>query len=105
MCRGRPVAIVGTLGPEFSGGLGRDVFLWRDGDDEFQVLSTSTERDGGRATTVWIGGPGNNGPAGTAGRDQLLGESGSDLLIGGRGVDVCRGGDGHDVTRRCETAS
>ena len=106
MCRGRPVTIVGTLGPdEFSGGLGRDVFLGRDGDDEFQGSLDVDRACGGKGDDRLIGGPGNDQLAGTAGRDQLLGESGSDLLIGGRGVDVCRGGDGHDVTRRCETAS
>ncbi|HEX6581546.1 MAG TPA: choice-of-anchor Q domain-containing protein [Actinomycetota bacterium] len=106
LCRGRPVTIVGTPGPdEFSGGLGRDVFLGRGGDDEFQGSLDVDRACGGKGDDHLIGGPGDDHLTGTAGRDLLLGEGGGDLLIGGPGVDVCRGGGGHDVTRRCETAS
>lgn len=106
LCRGRPVTIVGTPGPdEFSGGLGRDVFLGRGGDDEFQGSLDDDRACGGKGDDHLIGGPGGDQLAGTAGRDLLLGEGGSDLLTGGPGVDVCRGGGGHDVTRRCEAAS
>jgi CSLREA domain-containing protein len=104
LCRGRPVTIVGTPGPdEFSGGLGRDVFLGRGGDDEFQGSLDADRACGGKGDDHLIGGPGDDQLAGAAGRDLLLGESGGDLLVGGPGVDVCRGGDGNDVTRRCET--
>jgi Ca2+-binding RTX toxin-like protein len=106
LCRGRPVTIVGTPGPdELSGGLGRDVFLGRGGDDEFQGSLDVDRACGGKGDDHLIGGPGDDQLVGSGGRDLLLGEGGGDLLIGGRGVDVCRGGDGHDVTRRCETAS
>jgi CSLREA domain-containing protein len=106
LCRGRPVTIVGTPGPdEFSGGLGRDVFLGRGGDDEFQGSLDGDRACGGRGDDHLIGGPGNDQLAGTAGRDLILGESGDDQLNGGPGVDVCKGGNGHDVTRRCETVS
>ncbi len=105
-CRGRPVTIVGTPGPdEFSGGLGRDVFLGRGGDDEFQGSLDVDRACGGKGDDHLIGGPGDDQLAGAAGRDLLLGEGGGDLLIGGPGADVCRGGEGFDVTRRCETAS
>ena len=106
LCRGRPVTIVGTPGPdEFSGGLGRDVFLGRGGDDEFQGSLDVDRACGGKGDDHLIGGPGDDQLAGARGRDLLLGEDGSDLLIGGRGVDVCRGGSGPDVTRRCGTAA
>jgi CSLREA domain-containing protein len=106
LCRGRPVTIVGTPGPdEFSGGLGRDVFLGRGGDDEFQGSLDVDRACGGKGDDHLIGGPGDDQLAGSAGRDILLGEGGGDLLIGGPGADVCRGGEGFDVTRRCETAS
>jgi Ca2+-binding RTX toxin-like protein len=106
LCRGRPVTIVGTPGPdELSGGLGRDVFLGRGGDDEFQGSLDVDRACGGKGDDHLIGGPGNDQLVGNAGRDLLLGEGGGDLLMGGRGVDVCRGGGGHDVTRRCETVS
>ena len=106
LCRGRPVTIVGTPGPdEFSGGLGRDVFLGRGGDDEFQGSLNVDRACGGKGDDHLIGGPGNDQLAGNAGRDLLVGESGGDLLLGGPGADVCRGGDGQDRTRRCETVS
>jgi CSLREA domain-containing protein len=106
LCRGRPVTIVGTPGPdEFSGGLGRDVFLGRGGDDEFQGSLDVDRACGGKGDDHLIGGPGDDQLAGNAGRDLLIGESGDDLLIGGPGADVCSGGDGQDVTRRCETVS
>jgi CSLREA domain-containing protein len=106
LCRGRPVTIVGTPGPdEFSGGLGRDVFLGRGGDDEFQGSLDVDRACGGKGDDHLIGGPGDDQLAGNAGRDLLVGESGDDHLIGGPGADVCSGGDGQDVTRRCETVS
>jgi CSLREA domain-containing protein len=103
LCLGRPVTIVGTSGPdEFSGGVGRDVFLGLGGDDEFQGSLDLDSACGGNGDDHLIGGPGNDRLAGNGGRDVLWGEGGNDLLMGGLGSDICRGGFGHDVTRRCE---
>jgi hypothetical protein len=106
LCLGRRVTIVGTPGPDdLSGGLRRDVFLGRGGDDEFQGSLDVDRACGGRGNDHLIGGPGDDLLAGNRGRDLLVGEGGDDLLIGGPGGDVCRGGTGQDVTRRCETVS
>ncbi|HWL90104.1 MAG TPA: choice-of-anchor Q domain-containing protein [Actinomycetota bacterium] len=105
-CLGRPVTIVGTPGDdEFSGGLGRDVFLGLGGDDEFQGSLDDDRACSGNGDDHLIGGPGDDQLAGRAGRDILRGEDGDDLLIGGLGADICRGGAGQDITRRCETVS
>ncbi len=105
-CLGRPVTIVGTPGDDdLSGGLLRDVFLGRGGDDVFQGSLDVDRACGGMGDDHLIGGPGDDQLAGNPGRDLLIGEAGDDRLIGGPGADVCRGGPGHDTTRRCETVS
>jgi len=105
-CLGRPVTIVGTPGDDdLSGGLQRDVFLGRGGDDVFQGSLDVDRACGGMGDDHLIGGPGDDQLAGNPGRDLLEGEGGDDLLIGGPGADVCRGGPGQDIPRRCETVS
>ena len=105
-CLGRPVTIVGTPGDDdLSGGLQRDVFLGRGGDDVFQGSLDVDRACGGMGDDHLIGGPGDDLLIGNPGRDLLVGEGGDDLLVGGPGADVCRGGPGQDITRRCETVS
>jgi CSLREA domain-containing protein len=105
-CLGRPVTIVGTPGPDdLSGGLLRDVFLGRGGDDVFQGSLANDRACGGPGRDRLIGGPSDDRLAGSHGVDVLEGEGGDDLLLGGPGRDVCRGGDGRDVARACETTS
>jgi Ca2+-binding RTX toxin-like protein len=105
-CLGRPVTIVGTPGhDDLSGGLQRDVFLGRGGDDVFQGSLDIDRACGGMGDDHLIGGPGDDQLIGNPGRDRLVGEGGDDLLVGGPGADVCRGGPGQDITRRCETVS
>jgi CSLREA domain-containing protein len=104
LCLGRPVTIVGTPGPDdLSGGLERDVFLGRGGNDEFQGSVDVDRACGGKGDDRLIGGPGDDLLLGNGGRDVLFGEGGDDILIGGPGSDVCRGGTGNDISRRCET--
>lgn len=106
LCLGRPVTIVGTSGPDdLSGGLERDVFLGRGGNDEFQGSVDVDRACGGKGDDRLIGGPGDDLLLGNGGSDVLFGEGGDDILLGGPGSDVCRGGTGSDVTRRCETVS
>lgn len=93
-CKGKPITIAGTSGPDVITGTGaRDVVHAFGGKDTIRVKGgNDLVCAGGGNDRVW-GGPGN---------DVLYGEKGDDRLDGDGGRDTCVGGPGVDVVIECE---
>ncbi|MGH2984980.1 MAG: hypothetical protein ACRDK5_12155, partial [Solirubrobacterales bacterium] len=93
-CRGKPVSIVGTAGPDqIVGTPAADVIDAQGGNDTVTALG---------ANDVVCGGPGKDTLKGGPGTDTLLGQKGKDTLKGGGGKDTCIGGKSNDSASACE---
>ena len=93
-CRGKPVSIVGTAGPDqIVGTPAADVIDAQGGNDTVTALG---------ANDVVCGGPGKDTLKGGPGKDTLLGQKGKDTLKGGGGTDTCIGGKANDSASACE---
>jgi uncharacterized repeat protein (TIGR01451 family) len=97
-CRGLPVTVLGTGGPDLLlGTAGDDVIFAGVGEDRvFSFGGTDTICAGPDADVVGAGG-GHDTVNGGAGPDRLFGRAGADVLRGGRGPDRIRGGSGPDL--------
>ncbi len=106
-CAGKPVTIIGTVGPDrlmgtehpdvIAGLGGADVIIGEGGNDTICGGGGNDIIRGVGGRDRLYGGVGADRIFGDAGNDRLFGQGGDDFLIGGTGTDRARGGRGVDV--------